>query len=91
MTNEEKRRLAILRELEELAKIADGFAHIAHDARKQADELALWAHRMDKLRQDALIDEKIADLEELAAYRRFLKAQHELDLTPGKPDLKLVD
>lgn len=80
MTNEEKRKLAVERELAELARIADGFAHLAHEARKQADELALWALRMDKLRREQELDEKIADLEELAAYRLFLRAQHELDL-----------
>lgn len=92
MTNEEKRKLAVQRELEELARIAESFAHIAAEARREADSLALWSLRMDRLRREIEVDEKIADLEELAAYRLFLKGQQELDLEdPKNPTLRIVD
>lgn len=70
MTNEEKRKLAIQRELDELVTIVEGFRSLAESARAEAAELEKWALRMDALRDETRIDIAIADLEALHEERR---------------------
>lgn len=72
MNESEQRALATQRELEELSKIVKGFADLAADARRQADELADSFARLDKLRREADIDQKVDDLDRIFGRGRYL-------------------
>lgn len=69
MTNDEKTRLAVQRELEEITKIAQGFAQIAADAERQTQELKAAFARMDKVRDEMRLNMAIENLEYLASLR----------------------
>jgi len=70
MTNEEKTRLAIQRELDELRRIAQSFENLAIDAARETEELKAAFRRMDKIREEMRLDSAIDRLDHLAAIRR---------------------
>lgn len=71
MTHDEKRKLAIARELDELRRISRSLDLIVADAQKQAEELRAAATRMQRIAdEERQVDQAIADLERLHSQRR---------------------
>lgn len=70
MTNEEKTRLALQRELDELRRVAQSFENLAAQAAKETEELKAAFRRMDKIREEMRLDSAIDRLDHLAKIRR---------------------
>lgn len=65
MTNDEKRRLAVKRELAELSKTVASFDKIVDTAKFLANDMTQAAERMHKINDDARIDLALSDLDEV--------------------------
>ena len=65
MTNDEKRKLAIARELDELRKCVRNFDEVVESARRLADDCRDSLARFQAIERETVIDEKIDDLDKL--------------------------
>ncbi len=65
MTNEEKRKMAVARELEELRKTVQSFDSVVESARRLADDCRESARRLEAIEREQEIDEKIENLDRL--------------------------
>ena len=71
MTNEEKRKLAIARELDELAAVARSFATLAREAERQTEELNRCFSRLNRIARDAELERKIDEADYLFRRGRY--------------------